>query len=322
MYHNPLTHIHQVRESAWNDLLHMLASDMKYGYHYTSIDCLYSIIEGIKDGKLIIHATYIGDFADREEYKHGYALLNDALPQIEKELGFTNPVYQLSKMWEKDTSMPAKKIRDFHYKAILKNHFAPFVISLSQSKDSPYMWEFYGGNHDGVSIILDTLPYQCFNSGDGKVFVRNLFSLEHPVSIPVSYCQKELSRHLKCVVQFFYEKYMKKALTLTSHHDIANEQLDTTELLMNTVCALIKGTKYQEEKETRILAFCSSEEEIKRKKDDSGNRYIEVSIPLDYLKGIIVGPKCNFAQTRDEILARLESKGAQPINISRSILTC
>lgn len=137
---------------------------MEKVWHYTTLNTFQSILNNsIEKGKglsselshFFFWASAIYAMNDPMEYQYGYQLLiEELLPQIEKELNIKDSSLKLSQIWsnhEKTKKYPAKW-HDFLIKDNYEKHQTPFIISFSKQRDFLPMWNTYAGSGTGIAL--------------------------------------------------------------------------------------------------------------------------------------------------------------------------
>ena len=87
----------------------------KLGYHYTSIETLKSLLDGICDESIIFHASSVFYMNDPTEMKYGFNKMMDILPDIENELSVEEDIYKLSKLWDKSPQYKYEQWKSYRY---------------------------------------------------------------------------------------------------------------------------------------------------------------------------------------------------------------
>ena len=113
---------------------------MELVYHYTSIDVLYKLLDGIIIDKLktnfVFHASSLLVMNDPHEFIRGYDILWKELPSIEKAAGIKEGKYKISTIWKSISS--GKKDVDRNkmlLDALFDNNKTPFVVCFSKQRD-------------------------------------------------------------------------------------------------------------------------------------------------------------------------------------------
>ena len=102
--------------------------------------------------------------------------------------------------------------------------------------------------------------------------------------------------------------------------EILNMQLDFIEEIGIALATLIKHPSYSYERESRYYRKELNENNIKFRINAKGNiiPYIEVGIPISFLKRIVVGPCRDMSSVEDVIRLRLKQIGLNSIEIEKS----
>ena len=240
-------------------------------YHYTSMDALCSMLSEYRKNcstrNLIFWASSIFTMNDPREMLHGAEVLEILLPAIEKLFGLP--------------SENSLDIKNLDREKVLKDTTkTPFVLSFTANEDELGMWNLYGDNGCGVSLIL---------SKDVK-------------SIPLE------EGNCSGLVKVNYEKGVDNYPNLAnifnngiiewSNYDESAKILEckerTLSKLFTQLCPYIKSEAYKNENEYRICYTNVPYRSVKfRTKNKSIIPYVEVPLPVKSLRGILLGPCCN-----------------------------
>lgn len=291
---------------------------INFGYHYTSVETFFKMLDGIEDHSIIFHASSVFSMNDFSEFEYGYNKIWNILPMIEKELSISNPIYQLSKMAYKDKTMDPQKLQDELLKYIKKSTQCPFIISYSKKLDYLPQWTLYGGDGNGVALGMDIqkyLPKRNLYDGDDGVSYLNLDNLN---ALPVTYGKIEANDSIRVVIKNHYKKYYDE-VTRIENNNIAEFQLNKISDIFLVLSALIKHEAFEYEQESRLLKYLGKADELCFKTNAKGRivPYIKVKIPLCYLKKVIVGPCCN---NEHSIRMKLMQCGLSNVEVTKSLI--
>ena len=139
-------------------------AEPKLLYHYTSIDALCSILNEYRKqrttGNLVFWASSIFTMNDPHEMTYGAEVLEILLPVIEKLFGLPSENSLNINTLDKE-----KVLRD--------TTNTPFILSFTANEDELGMWNLYGDNGCGVSLIMskEVKPY-LFEGGNYSNLVK------------------------------------------------------------------------------------------------------------------------------------------------------
>ena len=256
---------------------------------------------------------------DPMEMKWGYEKIFDMLPSIEKELGVVDPVYQLSRLWDKDVSHSKEELSNFFIECHDISFLHPFVISLSQTRDSLPIWGMYGGNGTGVALGFDLRLYyiELEQEGGCRRFDITHINFDDIHAIDMEYDTLEKFKTCYGIVRSDYHKYWESVCGITDGKEIAQRQLKALSSMIMYAAPFIKHNAYRYEKESRIIKFHESITDIKFRTNAKGTiiPYLEVPIPTSALKEIIIGPCCNFNLIKKSLEIILLQKGIKTDDI-------
>lgn len=292
-----------------------------YIYHYTSIDVLMALFDGIQDDEdtkkkcFVFHGSSIFSMNDTTEFIHGFNMIWDELPNIEKNLNIRDERFKISKFWnniktEKKVEELNKEIID----AIYDSPYAPFVICFSRKRDALPLWSMYGDNGHGVCLKFCESVVDI-NMRDGIPDVK-IYNKIH--GIEVEYGQWETESILLKTLNNLYSEYYKETNGISSNEEIINCQLKYLALMCVTIAPYVKNNAYAFEEETRLK--CDNPKEICYIQNKYGQltSFALMKIPTAYLSEIIVGPALDFKAT-ERILKHMRKRyGLEHVDISVS----
>ena len=296
-------------------------SKQGFGYHYTSLDTLLKISDSIHDRKFTMHASGISFLNDSLELEYGYPKIMEYLPNIEKFLGINDSNYKLSKLWEKDKSFSYDEWCEIHIKEMKESCFFPCVISLSRNRDSLPLWVMYGKQGTGAALVLDTRIYMIdkgIKDGIHHIDLNHTdFSELH--SIDVVYDAVSNDCNAIWIAKYEYSQYWESVQHLTDKEAIAKKQLETLTRMMILAAPFVKHGAYQHEKESRIISIPSIHDiKFKEGLNNIQHPYIELDLPITYLKEIVVGPCADYESVRQSLTIKMLQKGIENVKISKS----
>lgn len=307
---------------------------MEHIYHYTSIEAFDKMLKNMKEAgssNLKFWASNIHYMNDPHELEFIYDELIKVLPEIEQEIGIKE--FPFSSLFSMNNNQGftidfLKDIRDKVFNRIFRSAYA---ISFSKKKDYLPMWSLYGNNGGGLCLEFD---YEALK----KHIVSDAASLAKRV-LELSYDIKDQSIWNSIIS---YYKY---------YHDVLSEQDGNVDPIKQcrefTACVLLelapylKHPTYSYEEEVRLFYHVIIEgdaDDIIAKADVEPMDemvgkynlpevrvrngllvpYVEIEIPLDCIKAVIVGPTL-YPQLQSEALRVLFRKtGVKDIRIEES----
>lgn len=283
-------------------------------YHYTSIDTLLKLLDGIEDNRFMFYGSYILYMNDPTEFKYGLDMVRHLLPLIENELCVQNNIC-LSRIWDDD------EIRERHFEMLGDSFLLPFVVSFSNHKDFLPQWITYGDNGKGVSLGFKIQDYcRIIKNGEYTTIDLTEFEEKQIHAIRVSYKRLSNKHVYNCFLRQLYKQYVDKISTIDAPNKIITIQLDYLREIAFILSALIKHKAYSYEDETRILVPCSKMDDVKFRTNVKGQiiPYIKIGIETNRLKKIVLGPCCDFESTKLMIETRLRQAEISNVKILKS----
>lgn len=297
-------------------------------YHYRSVEAFVGMINGGKtiasksdhekiDKSLLFWASSVYTMNDPSEMLYGYDMVTKMINKADDKKILT-PYYNQIVITDYTEEQKKKIFMDHFFNA----EKTPYAISFSLSKDTEsesdndedlFMWSMYGDAGKGVRLGFD------LNTKAKKVIGE----------------KKENSTFLVCYdVDMFEEHYYPLLLqqikdsyddleAIKDKKDAIWEKLAVIASIYTLYCSLIKNPKYKNENEWRIVTLSNniSLDDVKiRTRGALIVPYIELLIPIRYLKEIVIGPCCDFDLQKRNIELALKSYGidVSKISISKS----
>ena len=287
-------------------------------YHYTSSEAFVSMISHAKTNsidelKLTFWASNVYYMNDTKEMTIICDKLKEVLPKIEKELGIDKNVFS-----QKDSlcyfvngkALNKEEIlTEFFFKCVCKE---VYVISFSDQRDKLPMWSLYGCKGNGVCLVFD--KEKLDSALDDRHKTKEVY---------YSLMEGPAYKYLK-------EKY--KDSYYAEGDDNSTKKFYFWFNVMLDLLGRVKDPAYNYEKEFRIIDHVIHEADIrevaKRLDIDNAERepknpnisdamvrvtnglmvpYKEISLPIECLDSIIIGPSVN-AKLQQEAL-RILLKG-------------
>lgn len=256
-------------------------------YHYTTIEALCSMLNAYRNNLhndcLLFWASSIFTMNDPHEMTHGAEVLGILLPAIEKLFG-----------------LPPENSLDIEHldkKKILNDATkTPFVLSFTANEDELGMWSLYGDNGRGVSLIVSEEVKS--DSIDG-IDISNL--------VKVNY-NKGVDNYPNLAAIF--NSGIVEWRNYSDPQKIKECKEQTLSKLYTQLCPYIKSEAYKKENEYRICCSGVPYNLVRfRTKNSCIIPYIEVPIPVKYLKGIQLGPCCNYTFIEQSLRYQLNACG-------------
>lgn len=272
-----------------------IISESKFLYHYTSIEALCSMLIEYQKKKSLENFTFwagsIFTMNDPHEMKHGAEVLEILLPAIEHLFGLS-PENSLD-------------IQNLDREKVLKDiSKTPFVISFSTNKDDLGMWNMYGDNGCGASLVFSN-----------EIKPDPLNGVNNTGLVKVNY-NKGVDDYPN--LADIFNSGIVEWRNYNEPDKIKECKERTLSKLYTQLCPYIKSEAYMKENEARI---CYSDVPLNKVKFRTKNKniipYIEAPIPIKYFKGIQLGPCCNYELLEQSLSFQLKICGID-IEIKRS----
>lgn len=292
------------------------------GYHYTSLSSFMAILDGVKDGNILFHASDVYYMNDPTEIEYGLNEISKCFADIEKTLHLNITEYQLSKLWDKDPRITPDEWRHIFYERSKKYSRHPYIVSYSHCRESLPMWRMYGDNGKGVSLGFDVRIYLeeiPEINGIRQIDMTDV-DFKKPYSIDVEYGSVPNNSHPYYFAYALYRQYWLSVKGEKDREKILDRQLETISEMLHKAAPFVKHDAYKYEKESRIIADAKGIDDVKYKSSSSGQviPYIEIKLPLSDLKEVIVGPCCDYDLTENIIRNRLMQLGIEDVTITKS----
>lgn len=261
-------------------------------YHYTTIDAFLNMLKD--ENEIHFWATRYDYLNDGEEFRKGIELLNKFIPEIEQEFKIEGDK-KIS-----DYIQNLGKELEYYYKV---GNAGFYVTSLSEKSDDLPMWRMYGSDCNGIAIGLDFQTiYKAFDITEtiGQEKLRKVFY--------------EGQEHIEKEIRKIYELW--QTLDIQDGKELLNEYANAVNLL----CIYIKSRYFEYEKEWRIALYDwdIKPDDIKltkwnkptkfRIKDGVIIPYKKITLTVDAIKSITLGPTYNIDRSKDSLEMFLKSK--------------
>ena len=301
-------------------------------YHYTSVEAFDSMLRKMSEkgsNELVFWASNIHYMNDPNELSFLYDELVKALPELENDLEIKESPFSMFtslNLSQQGISFDLfKDIKDNVFNKIFKSAFA---ISFSKQKDYLPMWSLYGCDGSGLCLEFD---YDSLKEHFAET--NNIYRL-----IELQYFIKEASIWIN--IAAFYKLYHDQLSLSESSNPMRLCREFIARVLME-MAPLLKHQSYDYEKEVRLLyhiirpgdaddIIAKAEVEPMGKnlgKEESPKvrvrngqliPYKEISIPVEYITKIIVGPTVNPQLQSEALKVLLKEAGLEKIEVEMS----
>ncbi len=280
-----------------------------YVYHYTSFEKLFALLEGYKaDGRnLTFHASNIYKMNDPLEMEAGFEAVKHLLPKYETEHNIERNL-KISEVYDDKAHENACK-EDYmkgRGKHCIDSGHIPFSISFSAKGDYLPMWTLYGQRGKGVCLKFDTIKLLDYVLSLGEDYAFD----------EVVYSPEKRTKSILTLIDFIYKLYAndKKDKQKLTIKDKTNELAD----LCLIVSPFYKYQDYEYEQEVRLAftrdysAKADYNNPLKGLEQHEIEPFVEIPIPVNCLKGIIIGPDANHEVMKHVLELELENCGINP----------
>lgn len=281
-------------------------------YHYTTLDALVDgIIPKQKGLPLNLRATHCKYLNDPQEMT-----LN--INKIHRDLKNIPDLQRLVGSSLKRTN---------------KNQNSAFqLLSFSENSDYLPMWGMYAKNGDGISIGFDRNKIKYGNS----IALKCLYPDSDEYKSLIKFLEIIFNDSENPIRRKFFEKFDKIQYPNSTigerkerlQAQMKSEECDCFKAIINLISTLFivllpvlayKDPAYEYEQEFRLISLPDESNSTQYKvKDGMIIPYLDVSIPLDAVKTIILGPTHDFVRSKRSLDMYLKSKGIDWIEIKKS----
>lgn len=289
--------------------------DFSIVYHYTGLDTLFKMLDGISNDNIVFFASKVSELNDSSEFIYGLKKLWNWLPYIEKQLSI-NDNYKVSRITKKNSSITEKELLQMVKDILSRSQYVPFIVSFSNNKDSLPMWDMYGNNGYGVALGFK-LQANILRKRKEPIMDLTNYDPTVPHSWRVSYGDFFIRDDVLKYVMFLYRNYYESTHIITDKKDIFYAQSDLIREIATIPAVLLKHPAYKYEEESRLIFLSNNLKSIKFRNNRKGNviQYIEVEIPVYLLKEIVIGPCFDVKSVKNNIQIILDQKGLKGIKI-------
>ena len=275
--------------------------------HYTTIEGFHGMLNSVTQEKghfcINLWASNIFALNDHGEFKDGYRVLRQWLPNIEKELGVQDDE-KLSRIWaiagieKKKHSFLNQELEQ----SIYSQEQTPYVLSFSHKIDNLPMFRMYSNDASGICLVFSYARLKenklclydvCYDSE-----IRN-----------EGYTAYDM---LKTEYQLYLNSLHERELDKEQKLKLMLERLVS---YTSIIAPYIKRGDYKYEKEMRHWELKSPTDGVKFRTNKNGNivPYKNVAVPLNAIKKLIIGPCADFDTTKYMIDLNFKSKGIKEI---------
>lgn len=256
-------------------------------YHYTNFAGLYGMLNGFDTEKhpyLTMWATNASFLNDNSEYTFGEEISRKAFINYESEIGIPHD----------------KCLFNGHgHSGVIKKdklNALPYIVSFCMINNIASMWDMYSMNGNGVAIIID----------EDKI--KNIDS--SVMSSPCIYCSDENDLlQNKDLMDSMYEHFAHNmSYSSSGKVDPSIERIGRSWALLHTMAPRVKHISYASECEYRLIKMGVDNPKFRIRKDMI-IPYKEVYVPIEAVKGFIIGPTADFEYMRLSLEMYLTSKG-------------
>ncbi|MBR1789291.1 MAG: DUF2971 domain-containing protein [Bacteroidaceae bacterium] len=243
---------------------------------------------------------------DPTEMEYGW----DVLKQCLRDYEISNCVAETNRLSNFMENIEKPALYGVFYLHFYHEEKTPFVISFSQRKDFLPMWSMYGGNGSGVCLCFD----------DKAINIKNEKAAIFPILNALYVNQIENGKRTLAVLQECIDKqyqiYLKNDKTLND-----GEKIITLGALIPFVSAYIKDSAFDYEQEERLVALANDIHKSVQFRISNRNNiipYVEVPIPTNSMKEIIIGPNIKPECVESGLQLALHTCGLNvPISLSK-----
>lgn len=286
-------------------------------YQYTSAEAFVGMINGGKtiasnnspkdiEKSLLFWASSVYTMNDPSEMFYGYDKVTEMIKRADEKKILTSYYNQI--VISDHTEEQKTKFFMDHFFNVEKT---PFVISFSLSKETEtekdhdeelFMWSMYGDSGRGVRLGFDIDLVSTKENGDkSEVLI-----------FPICYDDVKIEKILYPILLQQVKDSYKRLETIKDEEGIVWEKVVSIASIYMMFCSLIKDPNYSKENEWRVITHSHNASLLDVKIRTRGTMiipYVELFIPVKYLKEIIIGPCCDFDLQRRNIELALKSYG-------------
>lgn len=302
-------------------------------YHYTTVAGFLGMLEvtgSKKDSKsepttdLTMRATHCNYMNDRSEFFWGIQLCNKAIRDYEKRNKVSKEISLQKYLKDPYSESNTWSLLYFSSHIDSIDYGYPYLISFSGAKDSIPMWGMYAQKGGGIALVFDRDRLEGRFSADK--YKDCIYCNDGDTDLLMGYIERKYKEFIKVNDAKKVDAprgKMKRMRAMARIHEIYRE-----------ICPYVKHKSFEYEKEFRIVVSNpkpisyefgdehslsdhysqqhsnpSSAAIYFREKDGLIIPFVHQKIPVDYLKGIVVGPTADFIRMKDALTILLKNKG-------------
>lgn len=268
-------------------------------YHYTNASALLGMFSKCskKNPYITMWATHALYLNDPTEYEYGKDVCLRLLKSVEEENDVPQEERLSVRLLDKESGLkPFLHLVDvgnsMHPNSIGEGF--PYIISLSKNVDTLPMWNTYAQRGNGVAIGFD----------EDKLKERN-----KDWSIKSCYYDVDNKEYLE-VRDFILSMYRDIKDTRTGFRLDSHQTTFYIQSLYSEAAAYIKHKAYKDEREVRCNVNRASDI-LFRESNGLIIPYVEINIPVECIKKIIIGPTNDSERMRKSLFMLVNSKGCK-----------
>ena len=248
-------------------------------YHYTNASALLGMFRNCsKDNPYITmwatHSLYLND---PTEYEYGKEVCLRLLKSVEEDYNIPQEIRLSKVVLDNKTGIkPYLHLMDVANSMTPKSvgEGTPYIISLSENRDTLPMWNTYAQRGNGIAIGFDK---DLLNKENGKWVVKKCYyDVEDKGYNQVKSHMRSMYDEIK------FKNNIGLALELHQTAYFIQE-------LHSEIAAYIKHKAYKDEREVRCKISRAADIRF-RESNGLIIPYVEVEIPIECIKEIIIGP--------------------------------
>lgn len=264
-------------------------------YHYTSIDSFIGMIENSRKSNdkahLAFWASSIFTMNDPLEFQYGIGLINALAKDFEDKKQIEDK-YKLSTSFVDELKINPvfKSIDNLLDRYFVNPPKTPFVISFSRNEDDLAMWNLYGDKGKGLCLhFSEDIP--PFTETD-TIISHRLMDVDYSGDI-------KNNKTLYSIFEKTYSEYLKSSHNKGILNELFVHRCWSMARIYHFLCPFLKHHKYKNEQEVRISGSPNNISHVRyRTRNANIIPYVEVKIDIKHLKGITVGPCCDFKNVK------------------------
>ena len=275
-------------------------------YHYTNISTLLGMFNNCskKNPNITMWATHSLYLNDPTEYEHGKEVCLRLLKSVEEDYNIPQEKRLSKAVLDGETGIkPYLHLMDVANSMTPKSvgEGTPYIISLSENRDSLPMWNTYAQRGNGIAIGFDQ---DLLKKEQRKWVVRKCYyDVENKE-------YNEVKNHIRSMYDEI-ERLNIKGSPLDVHQTAFYIQE-----LHSEIAAYIKHKAYKDEREVRCKIRKAPDIRF-RESNGLVIPYVEVEMPVECVKEIIIGPSNDSERMSTALFMLVNNKGCK-IKIEKS----